>query len=359
MLKSLNLEKLKKLFEKNIVVLSSVAISVTSINASANYKEVSKKSAENLFNDNSVNLYLSDVTTEDLYNLSSSVKQLNINYSYFIDSLDMIPLVCPNIESITINYCPLISDFSFVKECKNLKQFNVNNTAFVTEELVDYLNDNNIQHNINVEDVMLSKKIDDIYKRVIIGEGLSNKEKIRDITLYIINNFEYDMDYYTISNRKPLDSFLESHRGVCTSYAYLVSTLLTKAGIENYEVRNEEHIWNLVKNDGKYYYLDVANLDDNNMEFFVKNTDNYMYFMSDPNVDFGSSMSAYTKDDVILPDSIIKDIDDTEKYKNFDEKYCTGYISYYLKYLICMGIGCGLIKMECKQKRKRLKKSLE
>lgn len=350
-----NIKKLKELLKKHTIIVSSLAIGLTPNNA---YEHGNK--FDNVTNidsireltdeDSSINLFMTDMISNDLLNLPSSIKKININYSYYIDSLDAIPIACPNIECIIINNCPLISSFDFLKQCRYLKCFYINNNAFVSQELVQYLNGRGIKHNISDDDVEVANKVESIYNR-IINDDMSDYDKIRNITLYIMDNYEYDADYYHISNIKPIESMLEYKRGVCTGYTYLTSALLSKADIENYQIVNDDHIWNLVVNDKKYYYLDVANLDYNNLRFFVENTDNFMLFMSDPNVDFLSTLTAYYKDNVIIPKYIINAIEKSEHLKNFEERYCTGYISYMLKYLIPLAISSGLFYVVDKNKK--------
>lgn len=101
----------------------------------------------------------------------------------------------------------------------------------------------------------------------ILSENVNNsmppKEKIRVIHDYIIDHTEYDKLKY---NNKSDDSYksntaygvLIEGYGTCNGYADAMEIFLDKLNIINYKISNDEHIWNLVYLDGKWYHLDLT-----------------------------------------------------------------------------------------------------
>lgn len=101
----------------------------------------------------------------------------------------------------------------------------------------------------------------------IIEEKITNntpiKEKIKIIHDYIIDNTEYDKLKYenkedtTYKSNTAYGVLIEGF-GTCNGYADAMAIFLNKMNIINYKISNNEHIWNLVYLDGKWYHLDLT-----------------------------------------------------------------------------------------------------
>lgn len=112
-------------------------------------------------------------------------------------------------------------------------------------------------------------EINEINNKVdkILSENVNNnmppKEKIRAIHDYIIDHTEYDKLKYENKNDDTYKSntaygvLIEGY-GTCNGYADAMEIFLDKMNIINYKISNEEHIWNLVYLDGKWYHLDLT-----------------------------------------------------------------------------------------------------
>lgn len=111
-----------------------------------------------------------------------------------------------------------------------------------------------------------------------IESGLSEYERELYIHNYLLENCEYDktaaeLVYNDISSGSDASftayGALINGRAVCQGYADAISYLLSCVGIENTEIsgtsQGENHIWNAVKINGDWYYLD-ATWDDNGDE---------------------------------------------------------------------------------------------
>ena len=106
-----------------------------------------------------------------------------------------------------------------------------------------------------------------IQKMNLIKEKITNnmptREKIKVIHDYIIDNAEYDKLKYENKNDTTYKSntaygvLIEGY-GTCNGYADAMAIFLDKLNVINYKISNEEHIWNLVYLDGKWYHLDLT-----------------------------------------------------------------------------------------------------
>ncbi len=96
--------------------------------------------------------------------------------------------------------------------------------------------------------------VDDIVKSV--PSGLSDIEKALYVHDYLAANYEYDMDLEI----NDAYSYFKEGKGVCQSYTLAYMAVLKKLGVEVSYAESDlmNHIWNLVKIDGKWYHVDVT-----------------------------------------------------------------------------------------------------
>mgnify|MGYP001138322330 FL=1 len=122
---------------------------------------------------------------------------------------------------------------------------------------------------ITINRAYTQDEINEINNKVdkILNENVNNnmppKEKIRAIHDYIIDHTEYDKLKYENKNDDTYKSntaygvLIEGY-GTCNGYADAMEIFLDKMNVINYKISNEEHIWNLVYLDGKWYHLDLT-----------------------------------------------------------------------------------------------------
>ena len=130
---------------------------------------------------------------------------------------------------------------------------------------------------------------------------------------YIVNNCRYFKEIYSGSeNQKCYTSYgcLVNKKAVCGGYTAAFSLLLSKVGIKSSTVEGERkdktenigHVWNAVKLDGKWYYVDVTWDDPSGKS----DTISYDYFnLTTKQIEADHLISPLTDD---IPDKEIKDI---------------------------------------------------
>lgn len=265
---------------------------------------------------------LKSITTEQILKENGRRVNIEFNNNDFITDLSVLEDVYDEIREITIRKCPSITNLEPLYHMPNLEQVNVSECAGVTEDLVDYLNKNGIIHNISRQELQNRQKLDRILKEVI-NDDMSDVEKIKAISFYLMNNYVYDDFYHDESNMYPMSCLFEHGCGVCASYAYVANVLYNMAGIESYEIKSFDHGWNLVKENDKYYYVDVTNMKkyDYIDNFLINYFNRGEAFMTNPGENDTTVMVDYFKgDDVIIPGSLAKEIEKSEENKNIFER---------------------------------------
>lgn len=109
---------------------------------------------------------------------------------------------------------------------------------------------------------LLNEKVNNILKEKT-NNSMPIKEKIKVIHDYIIDNTQYDKLKYenkedtTYKSNTAYGVLVEGY-GTCNGYSDAMAIFLNKMNVINYKISNDEHIWNLVYLDGKWYHLDLT-----------------------------------------------------------------------------------------------------
>ena len=302
--------------------------------------------------DTEIDLYWSNITDSDIENLPMSITSLSLDTCGYVTSLDALPRVTPKMESLTLINCASITDLSFIYELHNLKYLELNDIAGVSYELIEYLKDNGIEYVIEEKDIEANEIADQIISE-IITDDMTDEEKIRSIVVYVARNCKYKFSKKKESNEDPLSLTLIDKKGVCFGIAYTTNVLLSKAGITSYQVSSTLHSWNLVELDGKYYYIDGTNLGgDGTLKYvasiLLEHTGFSLNYMVDPKATSLTAMSDYDNiEKIVIPQSLIDDIENGEEEKNIFERYGTSIPVRIIELIIIIvGIKMGINKVK-------------
>lgn len=119
-----------------------------------------------------------------------------------------------------------------------------------------------IKHNYTQAEIdEINNKIDEIIKSEI-NDDMDDEAKIKAIHDYIINNTKYDKDRsdnkVTKYNSNTAYGALIEGYAICGGYADSMKLFLDKFKIPNFKVSSENHIWNAVYLNNKWYHLDLT-----------------------------------------------------------------------------------------------------
>lgn len=111
--------------------------------------------------------------------------------------------------------------------------------------------------------------LDRIYAGLKIADGDSDYEKLIKVLNYVTKTYRYGNTNTSLDLKEkyyhegPLYGAMNGTYVVCGNYAAMSCTLLERANVETYYIRNRIHAWILVKIDGSYYYIDPTLLSGN------------------------------------------------------------------------------------------------
>lgn len=112
------------------------------------------------------------------------------------------------------------------------------------------------------EDIDKIDKDIDIWINEYVRANMNDKDKIKAMHDAIINRTKYDKVRADTNNSKydsaRINGVLYDHYAICSGYTDMMAVVLSKLGIPNYKIASEEHVWNAVYLDGKWYHLDLT-----------------------------------------------------------------------------------------------------
>lgn len=113
----------------------------------------------------------------------------------------------------------------------------------------------------NEEIRAINEKVDNIYQQIVVDDD-SDQNKIKIIHDYIINHSKYDSlrSDQNIVNYKSDIAYGPLFEGyaLCGGYTDAMELFLEKMGLKSYKISSENHVWNAVYLDGKWYHLDLT-----------------------------------------------------------------------------------------------------
>lgn len=160
-----------------------------------------------------------------------------------------------DLKDISENQTILSNINSFVQPFNSFNDIKITYDMFGKIEI-------NITKSYTEEEInKINNEVDKII-RENIKSSMDDKEKIKTIHDYIINNTKYDSDRSDRNIIKYKSNIaygpLFEHYGICGGYTDTMALFLNKFNIPNFKIISENHIWNAVLLDGKWYHLDLT-----------------------------------------------------------------------------------------------------
>ena len=132
----------------------------------------------------------------------------------------------------------------------------------------------------------------------------SDYEKLKAIYDYMTSNIKYDYENLNDDSYKlkhTAYAALIDKTAVCQGYAVLFYRLALECGVDARVItgksNNENHGWNIVKLDGKYYYVDATwDAGNSDYNYFLKGSDDFDGHFSDSKYNEASFTSKYPID---------------------------------------------------------------
>ena len=193
---------------------------------------------------------------------------LNIIYTRLDQGIDEFYFYCDKEYPNCINDVKEItSNSSKISEINNfIHPFNSYDKLAITFDSFDkiVIKSQKLYSQQEINEINL--KVDEIIKNNITN-NMSDKEKLKTIHDYIINNTKYDgQKADAIKNNTKIPNTYKSQKaygpliqgmGICGGYSDALAIFLDRLNIQNYKIASSNHIWNLVKLD-KWYHIDLT-----------------------------------------------------------------------------------------------------
>lgn len=190
----------------------------------------------------------------------------NIMYTILNSGMDEIVIYCQE------EYTNCIDDFNdYTNNSEDIEVINNYVSPFNSFKNISVSTDNYNKIKISINKSYSEEEINSVnyFINRFISENVTNsmddKEKIKLFHDYIINNTKYDSKYQINSDRdlypySPYSAYgvLFEGYGICGGYSDTMSIYLDKLGIKNYRIASDEHIWNYVYLNNKWYHLDLT-----------------------------------------------------------------------------------------------------
>lgn len=198
-------------------------------------------------------------------NFSPSDRQdiLNIYYTVLNSGMTDFSFYCPK------EYDNCLNDIDYISNDQTILS-NINNFVPVynsfqnIETKFDNLGkvDIHIIHTYSEQDIIeLEKKVKEIVDD-IITDNMDDKQKIKVIHDYIINNTKYDdsrSDQKIVKYKSDTAyGALIEHYAICGGYSDSMKLFLDYLNIPNYKISSENHIWNFLKLNDEWLHIDLT-----------------------------------------------------------------------------------------------------
>lgn len=288
--------KLTKKVYSTIKYLFIVTITINIFMFNSNVHALTSTDSVNLadiVNDNSFEYYK---TVDTILITQKDVKYLDeVDFSKFENLTNIIVKDCYKLDGSKIIPNKKVN-LSINNSVLDLSKFDISKfeniyTSIVYNTSKKTISDDNLKAGIVNSEYNIDKKYNEKLNKIAEKIYLKSKNKadiIKNVTLYVVNNLEYDYDG-TYASLSIAESILKYKMGVCAHYAYLESQLLNKLGIFSLDISgytdsndrsNSTHAWVIVYINNKWYGIDPTWIDEPK-KVFKNISKNNLYYMID------------------------------------------------------------------------------
>ena len=187
---------------------------------------------------------------------------INIYYTIINSGIDSYTFKCDrNYENCLQDIDKLATSQSLLSDINNfVHPFNGFTNIETSYDNIGYITIK-IEKTYSAEQITaINKAIDDIYPSVVKPE-LSDRDNIKNVHDYIINNTKYDILKKTGNTPYNSDTAygsLYDGYAVCGGYSDTMALFLERMGIKNFKVSSDIHVWNAVYLDNQWLHLDLT-----------------------------------------------------------------------------------------------------
>ena len=188
---------------------------------------------------------------------------INIYYTIINSGMEKFTFYCPNdyenclndVKDIANDQTILSNINNFVHPYNGFKDIQTEIDSL--GKIVVYIN-----HNYTEEmKIILNYEIDKIMTKELT-DSMDLTEKIKVIHDYIINNTKYDKDrsdnnVIKYKSDTAYGALIEGY-ALCSGYTDSMMLFLEKLNVKNYKKSSDNHVWNNVYIDNKWYNLDLT-----------------------------------------------------------------------------------------------------
>jgi len=228
-------------------------------------EEISKPTPNAYYKDYKFNL----VHNVDSFNPENKQDILNILYTGFNSGANEFGFYCSTkYEKCLDDVNSLSNDKTILSVINNLvSPFNSYSKLYISTNQLGKVTIT-LEKLYSADDINAVNAKLDMIEKEIITDKMSQKEKIKKMHDYLINNSVYDSERAdqikagSDNNPKYLshkaNGPLLQGMSLCSGYSDAMKIYLDRLNIPNYKISNTDHIWNFVNLDGKWYHLDLT-----------------------------------------------------------------------------------------------------
>lgn len=235
----------------------------------------------------SLNIAFTNFNDISLLTNLSKLENLDLSYT-LIENINGIEDL-KNLESLNLSACYMLDDYSYLANIDQAVSVKLDNMEMKYDNFTYFNSPTTLS-----DDQEVKTDVIEFYNSLGITDDLSDEEKVRIITIAVLERVAYISDLTLESSDYCNDNELRSAldgEGLCSSYTALTSELLNLAGVKNYEITGTAiesepdylHKWNIVNINGEWYGLDLTFLDDLDGANRLRNGEDVSYYLSDLN----------------------------------------------------------------------------